>query len=83
MHLSRYQVTVTEWGSCGDDGRQARLGWNAELTVTEDRPCDDEGEWWMESDDEVLEYDDLNDSYWGSDDIHSRDTDWMGKEIGT
>merc|ERR1712013_621034 len=67
----------TGWGSCGDDGRQARLGWNPEFTVTDDRPCDDEGGWGMRSDKEVLDYDEVNDNYWKLDDVYVSDTEWI------
>jgi len=70
----------TEWGSCGADGRQARLGLNAEFTVTEDRPCDDD-EWWMGPEEEVVDYDDWNDGYWESDASYGRGTDGMGLDM--
>ena len=43
----------TDWGSCGEDGRQARLGWNSEFTVSDERYCEDEdhqhdGGWWID-----------------------------------
>ena len=79
----------TEWGSCGDDGRQARLGWNLdpEFTVIDDRPCDDEGDWGVLSDEVVLDFEDMNDYWmndnWEFDDVYGSDLEWMDSEAGS
>ena len=74
----------TEWGSCGDDGRQARLGWNLdpEFTVIDDRPCDDEGDWGVLSDEVVFDFEDMND-YWEFDDGYGSNLDWMDSEASS